>query len=45
MYLQEVLFKLSWVLASERDVCLMDALLFLVFLSEHDLIFCLPTVP
>ena len=29
MYLQEVLFKLSWVLASERDVCLMDAFFFL----------------
>ena len=31
MYLQEVLFKPSWMLASERDVCLMGAFFFLTF--------------
>jgi len=41
MYFQEVLFKPSWVLASEWDVCLMDAFFLLLALSNtHD--FCLP---
>ena len=39
MYLQEVLFKPSWMLASERDVCLMDAFFFLVYSNKND--FCL----
>jgi hypothetical protein len=37
MYLQEVLFKPSWVLASERDVCLMDAPFF--YLQEQILLY------
>jgi len=41
MYFQEVLFKPSWILASERGVCLMDAFFLLLALSnKHD--FCLP---
>jgi len=36
MYLQEVLFKPSWMLASERDVCLMDAsLVNIIFVYLH----------
>jgi len=37
MYFQEVLFKPSWILASERDVRLMDAPFFLlVHSNKHD---------
>ena len=39
MCLQEVLFKSSWTLASERDVCLMDAFFFLSYLDAIS--FCL----
>ena len=43
MYLQGVLFKPSWILASERDVRLMDAFFFLlVHSNKHDT--CLPLV-
>ena len=37
MDLQEVLFKPSWVLASERDVCLMDAFFSFLHLNKHDI--------
>lgn len=43
MYLQEVLFKLSWILASEWDVCLMDAFFFFsayVHSNKRDI--CIP---
>jgi len=43
MYFQEVLFKPSWILASERDVRLMDAFFFfflVVHSKKHDT--CLP---
>ena len=38
MYLQEVLFKPSWMLASEWDVCLMDAFFFLVYSNKKRLL-------
>ena len=39
MYLQAVLFKPSWILASERDVCLMDAFFYSPYIFVR--IFCI----